>query len=239
MAFFPFLGFPLGIRDSISSASVIHPPFRFLLGNLLFYLPSNHLHVIDSFPSPSPPGFICLPAVFHSHTPTECQKIQVQFPWTILATFINFFFRQGRLFKWLPVKSKNKLIFHAFRFQSYDFLIDVNQVDKCCILLISKLKEKKNNLNSPHKNTLSVAQFSCMMSPKGIIFSSTESLPTKGQHLTLQLGVSTFLFFPPTFSTLLQCWHSNYSFMLLQSHVPLVHRETLHCAQTGNVALGR
>lgn len=88
---FPFLGFPLGIRDSISSASVIHPPFRFLFGNLLFYLPSNHLHVIDSFPSPSPPGFICLPGVFHSHTPTECQKIQVQFPWTILATFINFF----------------------------------------------------------------------------------------------------------------------------------------------------
>lgn len=116
------------------------------------------------------------------------------------SNFYQFSFRQGRLFKWLPVKSKNKLIFHALRFQSYDFLTDLNQFDKCCTLLISKLKEKKKNtLNSPHKNTLSVAQFSCMMSPKGIIFSSTESLPTKGQHLTLQLGVSTFLFFPTLF----------------------------------------
>lgn len=59
-----------------------------------------------------------------------------------------------------------------------------------------KVKEKKKKLNSPPKNTLSVAQFRCMMSPKGIVFSSSESLPTKGQHLTLQLGVSTFLFSP-------------------------------------------
>lgn len=86
---FPFLGFPLGISHSISSASVIHPPSTFLIGNLLFYLPSNHLHVINFFPSPSPPGFICLPGLFHSHTPTECQKFE--FPWTILAPFIYFF----------------------------------------------------------------------------------------------------------------------------------------------------
>lgn len=114
------------------------------------------------------------------------------------SNFYQFFFRQGRLFKWLPVKSKNKLIFHALRFQSYDFLTDLNQVDKCCILLISKLKKKKN-LNSPHRNTLSVAQFSCMMSPKAIIFSSTESLPTKGQHLKFTVRCVNFPFFPPLF----------------------------------------
>lgn len=117
---FPFLGFPLGIRDSISSASVIHPPFRLLFGNLLIYLPSNHLHVTNSVPSPSPPAFICLPGVFHWHTPTECQK--VEFPWTILAAFIYIFF-----LKWLPVPSKNKLIFHDRIFQSCDFLTDLNQ----------------------------------------------------------------------------------------------------------------
>lgn len=155
------------------------------------------------------------------------------------SNFYQFFFRQGRLFKWLLVKSKNKLIFHAFRFQSYDFLTDLNQVDKCCILTDFKVEEKKKKTKLTTQKHIECCPIFLHDVTKGHHILQPWITSYKGPTPNITVRCVNFPFFPPTFSSLLQCWHSNYSFMLLQSHVPLVHRETLHCAQTGNVALGR
>lgn len=113
---FPFRGSPLGLRDSISSASVIHLPFKFLYENLLFYPLTNQLHVINSFPSPS--SVVCS-ACQEFFTPTHPLRANV-FEFDSHGQFLTayiFFSSQRRLLKWFPDKS----FFHALRFSYSPF----------------------------------------------------------------------------------------------------------------------
>lgn len=96
---FPFQGFPLGIRDSISSASVIHPPFTFLFENLLFYLLTNHRHVRNSFPSPS--SMVCS-ACQEFFTPTRPMRAKSLIPMDSFSC-IYLFFLSKRTFKVVPL----------------------------------------------------------------------------------------------------------------------------------------